>query len=352
VALVESNVYGLWVAKQTARGNPANAAVKKLIQVGGDVDANRDDGSENWSDGTRFGDSTDFVNTLIGSGSPVIEAQPDTLAYLCYLFFGGEVAPVAAAGDPTVHTFVPGASTGFWSTWWQRVGLSSIVRQKFNDMRISSLRFEGSTGNKVVKVTPTLTGADPGEKYDTDPTPDVEKGTPGDVTDNLPFIYTEGKGAYTIDGTVFTGHSQFAVVVDDGLAPVYGDDVVPYEFSTGNAAVRLEGITLVLDDASKALYNKIIYDTATPAAGTKPIRTLAGVELGSYGIDLTRNGVGADALQRFKLDVAGVKWAPDLTVAPAPDGGPIELALAGQHRGVPGQPPVSVTVHNNDPAYA
>jgi hypothetical protein len=51
VAIVESNVYGLWAAKQAAKGTGATAATKKLIQVGGGINPNRDDGSENWSDG-------------------------------------------------------------------------------------------------------------------------------------------------------------------------------------------------------------------------------------------------------------------------------------------------------------
>lgn len=348
MSIVESNVYGLWVAKQTARGTGASAATKKLIQTGGDVGTSREDGSENYSDGDRFGDSTDFVNTLSGTGAPVIQAQPDTLAYLLWLYFGSEVVTGTTTKQ---HVFTPGISPGGWSTWWKRIGLSQVVRQKFNDVRISQIRIEGSTANKVVKITPTLVGADPGEIFDTDPAVAILKGVPGTVSDNLPFLYTEGKGKYEVDGNVFTGHSQFAIVISDGLTANYGDDVVPYDYVPGVANVTLEGVTMVLDAASQAQYNKIIYGTATPIVGAKPIRTLTGQGLGSWEADLCRNGTGATAMQRCLIETPGIKWAPDLDIGPAPDGGAIELALAGGMRKVTGQPGVRITVNNSDAAY-
>lgn len=348
MAIAESNVYGLWVAKQTAKGTPAVTATKKLIQVGGNVGMARTDGSENWSDGDRFGDSTDYVDSLAGNGAPVIEAQPDSLAYLLWLYFGAEVV----TGTTTkTHVFTPGVNGGFYTTWWKRVGLSMITRQKFNDMCIGGIRLEGSTANKIVKLTPTTLGMDPGEVFASDPVAVVSKGVPGTPSDNLPFLYTEGKGAYNIDGTVFTGHTQFAIVVEDALSPVPGDDVVAYDFVPGVATVRLEAITLVLDTASAAQYNKIIYGTASPAPGAKPIRSLAGQALGSYSADLTRNGVGAAALQRCLIEVPGVKWTPDMDIAPAPDGGPIELALAGGMRKVTANPQVRFTINNDQAAY-
>lgn len=347
-AVVESNVYSLWVAKQTAYGSPAAAATKRLIQVAGGVGGTSEYGSENWSDGSRFGDATDYVNNIAGGGAPTIEAQPDELAYLCWLFFGGET--VTGTG-PFVHVFQPGNTGSFWCTFWQKIGLSTIVRQKHNDMRISSLRIEGSTANKIVKVTPTLVGADPREIFVTDPTPTTSFGTAGAASDNAPWLYTEGKSRFMVDGTALTGHSQFAFIVEDALAPVYGDDVSPYAFVPGLAQVRLEAITMVLDDASIPQYYKIMYGTPTPTTGAKPLRSLAGQALGSWTADLQRNGVGAAALQRFMPEVAGVRWTPDLDLTPNPDGGPIELALTGGGRKSGANPRCKITINNNSPAY-
>lgn len=331
---VESNVYALWCAKQTAKGTPVTAiasgtAGKRVIQVGGDIDTNREDGSENFSDLDRFGDSTDFVNTLSGGGSPVIEAQSDVVAYIAYLFFGSETFAAKVPGtSPPKFTFEPGASAGFWSTWFKRVGLTQIIRHKFNDCRITSLRIEGSTANKVLKITPTIASLDPGEIYSTDPV--VELGT------QEPFFYTEGEGRFAIGGTVLRGHTQFAIVIDFAESPYYGDSVKPLDVFAGNARVTLEGVTLVLDADGIAQYNKEVYGSASPAAGTKPLTNLP--SRGTYVVDLRKtkdaNGVAraADAIESLKIEVGEVKWSPDVAIPPAPDGGLIEIALAGEMR--------------------
>src|SRR5881409_3127560 len=109
---VESNIYALWAAKQTAKGTPATVATKRLIQVGGDVNTNPDHGLENFSDLDRFGDSADFVNTVIGEGSPVVQMTHDEVAYLSWLFFGAEVFTAKAVGtSPPKFVFEPGATT-------------------------------------------------------------------------------------------------------------------------------------------------------------------------------------------------------------------------------------------------
>lgn len=105
--------YELSVVKQTAKGSPATtfAGGKRLIQVGGDFNAPREDGSEPWSDGSKYGSQTDWVNTLLGNGTPNIEATASELAYLLYLACGGEAAPVAAVSEQQTVT-VTGTPTG------------------------------------------------------------------------------------------------------------------------------------------------------------------------------------------------------------------------------------------------
>jgi hypothetical protein len=323
MAVTESNIYAFWVASQpSGKETPATVAQKRLAVVAGDLDVNREDGSENFSDLDRFGDSTDFVNSLQGGGALTAEAQANELAYLCWLFFGTETFTAKAVGtSPPKFEFEPGANIGKWSTWWKRVGMSTIVRRKFNDCRISSLRFEGSTANKVVKCIPNVMSLDPGEVFTADPTPTINAAQD-------PFIYTEGKGTFTVDGQVFNGHSQFAVIIDDGLAGIQGDAATMYDFVPGNAVVTLDGITMLLDDLSLARYNQQFYGTATPTAGTKPIQTIPA--LGTYSFDLVR-GTG-DTRLRFKLELGSVKWAPDVSVPPNPDGGAIELAWGGAAR--------------------
>lgn len=333
-AVVESNIHAFWVASQpSGRGVPATVAQKHPVVVAGDLATNREDGSENFSDLDRFGDAADFVNTIAGGGALTCHAQANIIAYICWLFFGSEVFTAKVVGTSAPKfVFQPGVTTGKWSTWWKRVGLSTIFREKFNDCKISSLRFEGSTANKVVKVIPNVMSLDPGETFAADPTPTID-------TDD-PFVWTEAKGKITIDGTVYNGSSQFAIVCDDALTAVYGDAANAYALVTGNAGITLDGITMILDDASLARYNTQIYGTATPAAGTKPIQNVPAI--GSYTIEFVR-GTG-DTKLSFKIEVFGVKWSPDVAIPPNPDGGAIELAFGGSMRKVAGQPAIKVTV--------
>jgi hypothetical protein len=173
---------------------------------------------------------------------------------------------------------------------------------------------------------------DPGEVFTTDPTPTI--------TAEDPFVWTEAKGTITIDGQVYNGASQFAVIADDALTAVYGDAANAYALVTGNAGITLDGITMILDDASLARYNAQIYGTPTPTAGTKPIQSIPAV--GSYSILFTR-GTG-DTKESLKIEIPGVKWSPDVAVPPNPDGGAIELAFGGAMRKVAGQPAIRVTV--------
>ena len=337
MAITESNVYGLWVAQQSAKGTAAaSTAGKMLVQAGGDLDLNREDGSENYSDLTRFGNAVDFINTMRGEGTPSIHAQPDIVAFISYLFFGTETftarTGTTTADAPPKFVFIPATNTGVWSTWWKRVGLTQVVRQKFSDAKITQLRIEGSTANKIVKVMPQVVSLNPGTKFDTDPT--------ATQSTQRPFVYTEASGTIKIDTVSITGQTQFAITIDDNQTPVQGDSVTYSDFVAGNAAITMEGPTILLDAAGLNQYNKIIYGTTSPADGAVPLKTAPSV--GAYEVTFTR-GTGGER-ESLKIELPGVKWESNLAVAPNPDGGPIELALNGQMRKVTGEPAIRITV--------
>lgn len=278
MTLLESRTEGLWLAKQSAKGTPATTADKQLRKVGGDINVNRDDGEQNYSDGSRFGDTVRYVNTLLGEGSPVFQGQAGTVAHLLALFLGSEsVSQVGTSGNYD-HVITPGAS-GSYITGWKKVGASvGPLRQKFNDGRLVSLRLEASSANKVMAVTPQLTFADPGEIFTSDPVKALD-------TDD-PFFFTEGVGRWNIDGTNYAGHSSFANVLGDAATPWYGEAVTPYDFGFGLANALLEAITLALDSAGLARYYLQIYGTSTPALAAKPLKTMPGK--GSYTVDLRK----------------------------------------------------------------
>lgn len=331
---VESNIYALWMSAQHDAVTPATVGVKRLIQVGGDFDINRDDSGENYSDLDRYGNSTDWVATLVGTGTPVIQCTTNELAYLCWVFFGAETFTIRSAGStPAKFVFIPGVTTGFYSTWWKRVGLSTIHRAKFNKCKIGSLKLEGSTATKALHATFGIDSLDPGEVFTSDP-------VPATMPTQTPFIYTEGQGQWTIDGATYTGQSQFSITVSDANAVVYGDDVVPMAIVPGNAQITIDGLTMILEDQELARFNTQIYGTASPTGGTKPIKTLPA--LGSYVATFTRGLL--DARESIKIELPGVRWSPSLSIPPAPDGGVIEHALTGGMRKVPANPGIRITI--------
>jgi hypothetical protein len=340
--LQELQIYALWGGKQTAKGTKNAAPSKRFKQVAGGFNNARDDGSENYSDATQFTDTLDWVNSLVGNGNPGIQATPEELGYLMWLWAGGETT-AAVTGPPvkTKHTTVPLPGLGFWSTWVQRLGSTVIDRSSHNDCQIGQLVIEGSTANKAVRATPTILSLDPGEKIAADPSAVMP-------TKNG-FLYTDGTSRFKIDTVAFGGHSQFTLTINADLQPVYGDDARVYDFAIGNVSITI-GVTLYFDAAGMGQWNKMLYGTTTPTTGAKPLTTIQA--LGSYGFDLrARDAVGAATGDKFLLAMAGVKWAVPDAPDPNPDGGAGEIALAGSMRKVAGQPAFQVDIDNDAAAY-
>jgi hypothetical protein len=339
---LEANLYALWAAKQTAKGTPVagSEATKRFRQVAGDLTVNREDGSEGFSDMDRFGNMTDFVNTITGEGAPGIQTTPTETAWLFWVFFGADT--VTGVADPWKHVFTPQTNGGFWATFWKRVGGSVTRKDKFNDCKLGQLVLEGSTAQKVVRIAPSILSLDPGEVFTADPAIEPV------LTD--PFLWTEGVGTFKVNTVVLKGSSQFTATWDEGLSPYYGDDVVPYDLITGNSNITL-GTTILVDSAGHEEYNKRIYGTATPTATTKPLKALDAI--GSYEFNLKKkNSAGEITPKRNMLvEFPGVRWSPDLAIPPSPDGGPIELSLGGGMRKIAGQPGSRITMEIGNAAF-
>jgi hypothetical protein len=331
MGLVESKIYGLWIAKQTARGAAATAAVKRLRQVTGNVKTERSDSRERFGTDGRFGDAQHFVDSIVGSGDPGIQAQPGTLAYLLYLMAGQETYKA----ETKTHTITPSALGGFWATVWKKVGSADVVREKFADAKISQLVIEGSTGQKVVRVTPTLVSLDPGEKVAADPVQAFD-------AENA-FLYTEGESAFEINAQVIRAQSQFQITINEALEPVYTDSVVPLELAAGEPDVTI-ALTLALNTDGLKIYNREVYGNENPAPGTKPLKALPAV--GAYKFLLTKS-----AEEKFQFNMAGVKWTPDVAVEPNPAGGLTEVSLAGALKINGANPAWEAVITNKDAAF-
>jgi hypothetical protein len=444
---MEPNVYGLWFGKQTAKATENTAPAHRAIQVGGDFNIARDDGNEGYSDLTKYGGNTDWINSLVGNGNPAIEATPSETAAMLWLAHGAEVvtagtnnvwtlagspasgvwtlnifdgnqtiqvvgvtntvtsgaldtsieAAMAAAGyganqvvvaggplnttpititfsgvgsaskpfyltktadttSPAVtltnttpgvrtkHAYVPQITQGHWATFVKRIGTTVIQRQAFIDALIGGFTLESSTANKATRLTPTILSLDPGKVVASDPAAGLPTGV-----DGKPFLYTEATGTFTVDGFVQAGQSQMTFTVTEDRSPVYGDDAVPYDLAVGKPAVTI-GATIVFDATGLAEYNRLVYGTASPATGTKPLRNIPA--LGSYSFDMKqKDNQGNLTGNELKVTIPGVKWAVPDAPGPNPDGGNTEVALAGSMRPLGGAiQPYTCEVWNGDTA--
>ena len=280
---IEARTEALWIAKQSALRTPVATAAKRARKVGGSIDVNRADANQNWSDGNRFATAEDYVDTLVGNGAPVVQGQAGVLAYLLYLMNGQETSVTAVAGPSGLwdHVGSPSNSGGFWFGAWTKVGETIVKREKFNDCRLSSLRIEGSSGQKTINATPTLVSLDPGEVYTSDPVQAEDA--------DRSLNYVEGEGRFKINGALFRAHSSFAFTMNDAVAPWYGDAARPRDVSFGQATIDIEGVTILVDQQGKDYYDETIYGTTNPPAGTKPRTDLP--IIGSYELELKRGTV-------------------------------------------------------------
>jgi hypothetical protein len=106
---MEPNIYALYAGKQTAKTTEQVTAAKRFVQVGGDMNVVRDDGSEAWSDMSKYGAQTRWINSLLGSGTPALEATPGELGWLLWAMHGAETF---VAGTDNVQTLAGAPSSG------------------------------------------------------------------------------------------------------------------------------------------------------------------------------------------------------------------------------------------------
>jgi hypothetical protein len=337
---IASNVFALWAARQATLGTPATDADKKLRHVDGALAIQRDLASVSFGDGRRFANGTDYTNTLVGGGSPVVHCQPGAGAWLLAQAPGTDTFTAAAGGAPARHVIVPGNAPGAWLTFWTTVGVGgTAVKQVFGDTAVSSITLAASQNQKDARVTAALLSLDPGVVYDVDPT----------VADDgeEPFLYTQAEGTFNIDGLgagAITTVSEASVTWTDGRAPWYGDSIRPRAVVPGRGDVACN-FTLLLDDTTLPIFNLIHYGTETPAPGTRPQNT---VHYGSLDFTMAY-GTGVDR-RSCRIEVLRVAYRTDVAVAGRVDGGPIEMAIGGVARYPTTGPITRVTFENADAA--
>jgi hypothetical protein len=440
---IETNIHEIWAAKQSAQGVPATVAARRFKLVGGSAPvANPDFGSEPYSDGSAYGDATDWFNSLLGQGQPALEGGTDELAWLLWIFSGNETvspsgtnevqtltvtgtptggsltlsldgrptatiafnaaasavqsalealpnigtgnvvcaggplpgsavtitfqgalakrpipnlvatsaltggsSPTAAVAETTpgvlaTHTFTAQNALGFWSTWWQTVGSAQQQKLKHNDARMGGLQIEASSGTKALHASPQLLCLDPAEVYAVDPTVPMPT--------SPVMLFTEGAANWQIDSTVIRGFSQFQLQLAYNLSPIYGDDIIPFDVTRGNASAVIT-VTTQADDVMQARWNNWLYGTPTPAAGTKPIKRLP--PLGAFHGDLVKKDSAGSTIGELLLDIPGVRWQIPDSVAPNPGQGSQEISITGQLRKLGTNPLYTLSVGCQSAAF-
>lgn len=447
---LEPNIYALWWGAQTVKGTENTTPPHRGIQVGGDFSIARDEGTEDWSDMSKYGAQTQWINSLVGNGNPALEATPSELANLLWAAHGGEVVtagtnnvwtlggsptsgtfdlriydgtnfitvtgvvntvtaaalatsinsamttaghtgtPVATGGGPlnstpititfsgtttaarpwylskandttspavtvtnttpgvrTKHTFTPSLTQGKWMTFCKRIGTTVIQRQSFIDCLIGGFTLEASTANKAMRFTPTILSLDPGKVLASDPTA-VLPGTPQAI-DGRPFQYTDATGAFTFNGVTFQAQSEFTFTVNEDRSPVYGDDAVPYDLVVGNPSAALS-ISAIFDAVTYARWNELVYGTASPTAGTKPLRTVPANSAYTCNFQ-QKNADGSLSGNRLVGNFPAVHWAMPDAPGPNPGGGAVNVTFGGTLLPPGGTAtPYTLDVYNGDTA--
>lgn len=342
----ELNISTWHVGKQTAKATENTTLTKRLKHVGGDLALARDVGQEKYSDGTLYGGTTKYLNGLSASGTPAFQATPDTLAYLLWLHHGGETTS-AVTGPPakTKHTYKPSLTAPFWCTFTRSVGISPVQRHSFIDCLVGGYTLEASQAQKVMRITPQVFSADPFKVIAADPAVAFASGSAG-----TPWVFTEASGTLTMNGVQWGGISNVTFAVTAAKTPIYGDDVVPYDFVSGEASATIS-ITMVFDATGVQRWNYEVYGTTTPTTGTKPLRGVT--QDGTFSALWTqKDSTGASTGNKVDLDVNAVAWEVPAPPEPNVSGGTAEVTITGavNNPGAGGDP-FTIAIDNDNAAY-
>lgn len=317
--VIESGIGTLNYGKQGVKGTKATAATttqgyNRPRWVSGALAAKKMLGSEEYVDGQRFASPTNFTDRVGGDvGEPVIQVQPENGGLFVAQILGSDT--VTGASDPYTHTITSAGTSGAWGTWWQKVGSSvGPEREMFWDAKIAKLTLDVGRDQKIMHMALAIMALTAGEVFTTD------AAKTEDTTD--PFLWTEVTGAVTFDSTVLTEAHGETLEVDTGMEAFYGDDIHPNQLIEKKGAIT-RTISSIVTDATLAKFRKAVYNNTSPSAGDKPVKD---VFYAAASTVYTRSATRTLTITTPKIAVR----PDDMVVAPAPDGGALELALGGQ----------------------
>jgi hypothetical protein len=193
-----------------------------------------------------------------------MQVQPENAGLFAAQILGSDT--VTGAGDPYTHTITSAGTSGAWGTWWQKVG-STIgpEREIFWDSKIAKLTMDVGRDQKVMHYGLDIMSLVSGEVFTTD------AAKTEDTTD--PYLWTEVTGAVTFDGTVLTESHAEQLVIDTGMEAFYGDDIAPNQLVEKKGTIS-RVLSAIVTDTTLAKFRLALYNTATPTAGTTPVKNV------------------------------------------------------------------------------
>jgi hypothetical protein len=334
MAVLEGSQYAYWIGKQA--GGQGSAATNAQMTIplavtGGSVSSTRSDGQERFPTyGGRFYSAVDWVDSIEGQGELTCAGHPTTAAALAKFFLGTEVA---GGGTAPYTKTLTAATSSLWTTLVKKVGVlegtgaGAPRREQYEDGRITQLVFEGSTANKMLRVTPTFLFARPGKiRETTDPT--------ATIPSERPFVYTDGSSQFkfstdTATAVIQTSTTSFQITVNDTLNAAPGDTITPLGYLPGESICSV-AIETTANADSIGQYNRLMYGAAAPSVGDYPTSDLPSV-YGSLDIKLNYGtGAGARSIQFL---IPQIKWTPTGEIPTNTDGSPVTLNFTGEARG-------------------
>ena len=202
---MESNIFDLWAAMQPeGRGTPADMTVgdKSFRWIGGDVTTARTDGTEDYSDNTLFAPTVDFVNTILGNGTPQIQGQAGVTAYLAWLACGQETVTGGANDVQTIASTATGGTVKLLMNGYETAAIPAAATAS---QVAAALNLASNVSDvKVPDNTWTATGG----PWPTEP---IVVSTANGPLDNMPLP------TITVDNTAATGGTATVVHTTVGM---------------------------------------------------------------------------------------------------------------------------------------
>jgi hypothetical protein len=316
--VIESGIGTLNYGPQSAKGTKATAATTSVGYnrprwVSGVLTPQKKSGEEEYIDGQRFGSPSQYTDS-IGDGASTIEiqAQPENAGL--FLVQVLNVDTVTGGTDPYTHTITSAGTSGKYGSWWQKVGSAvGPERELYWDSKIAKIDLKCGRDQKFMHYGLDIMALKSAEVYTTD------AAKTEDTSD--PWLWTEMTGTATFDSTVVPEINGENLTIDTGGKLYFGDDVFPLLFVEGKGTIT-RTFDAVVTDTILGKFRKVIYGTASPTAGTLPVKD---VFKSSFSTLYTRS-----VTRTLSITTPNVAVKPDgFAIGPQAAGGEIPISFGG-----------------------